>query len=524
MKTIYNQSKNLTRLSPLAGTLIGVSILSALYYAYFIIFETQSSDFILYCLILFIEFYVISTSIFAWWTIMYHEKEPLTSITKVKNSILKEFLDQKVIIIITVYTESLEIVEKSIIAAKQVMLCFDVYVGDDSNRPEVKALAQKYGVKYVTRTDRKYFKSGNISNVLKDIQPDYVAIFDVDHIPSPEFIVQTLPYFSNKALAFVQTPQYYTNIENVISRCASGSQNIFYELIMPGKNSFNSAFCVGTNVIFRYKALEETFPAKFFLAEHSEDIWISLKLHQRGWKSIYIPKVLAKGLAPDNIIAFFKQQERWARGGYEIFLKSNPLLLSTLNPEQKIQYFFSSIHYFSGFVILIYLILPIMYLLFGIKPMHVQSDINWLVHFLPFFASKFILVLYLMSSFDVSLISGSFALFPVYIKAFFKELFRKDYDWVATNTNKKVAKKTESVFDYIFWHIFFLLLSVVAIFVGFLTFEDKTDFIFASFWTLINSSILIHFIYNGLRAHFAKEVVESKPEIITSKNILNTNI
>jgi cellulose synthase (UDP-forming) len=497
MKTIY-KSKQFNKLSPLVTSVILASIFSAFYYLYFIIFQTRPSDFVLYSLILLTEFYVVATAVFTWWTIMFHDQEPLTSVLKVKNSLLKEYINTPIAVIITVYTEDLEIVEKAILSAKLMNFNPTVYVGDDSSRKEIAAMAKKYGAIYVSRDNRRHFKSGNLSNILKNIDVDFVAVFDVDHIPHPDFLTETLPYFSDANVAFVQTPQYYTNTNNVISKCAAGSQNIFYELIMPGKNSFNSAFCVGTNVIFRKAALDKTFEHKFHLAEHSEDILVSLKLHEAGWKSVYIPKVLARGLAPDDVIRYFKQQERWARGGFEIFLKSNPFFMSGLNPEQKLQYFFSSIHYFSGFVILFYLIIPILYLLFGIRPLNTTDDTQWMIHFFPFFISKFLLILYLMGRFDISLMSGSFALFPVYIKAFFKEVFRKDYNWIATNTAKN-KNSTESVFDYLHWHIFFILLSIIAICVGFLTFKDKTDFIFASFWTLLNASILGHFVYSGIK-------------------------
>ncbi len=429
-----------------------------------------------------------------------------------------QFEDAKLAVIITVYTEPLHLVEKAILHAKLLEMSHQVYIGDDGNRPAIRQLAQKYGVHYYTREERKHSKSGNISNILKSIEADFVAVFDVDHHPSKNFLSETLPYFADNNVGFVQTPQFYTNTHNVISRCASGSQNIFYELIMPGKNSFNAAFCVGTNVIFRKKALDQTFEHKFYLADHSEDIWVALKLHESGWKSIYIPKVLAKGLAPDTVSRYFKQQERWARGGYEIFFKGNPLFSGKLNLEQKLQYFFSSIHYFSGFIILVYLLIPILFLLFGLSPMRASDDLEWFIHFAPFFLSKFALILYLMGQFEVSLISGSFALFPVYIKALFRELLGKQYKWVATNT-AKVKNTQENVWDHLHWHVFFVALSFVAIAIGLMTFENKIEFIFASFWTTLNTAILLHFIFHAIKSGNGglEEILVEPQQLLPSK-------
>ena len=54
-------------------------------------------------------------------------------------------------------------------------------------------------------------------------------------------------------------------------------------------------------------------------------------LHERGWKTIYIPKTLAIGDTPETIEAYTKQQLRWATGGFEILLSHNPL-----SPKRKL--------------------------------------------------------------------------------------------------------------------------------------------------------------------------------------------
>jgi cellulose synthase (UDP-forming) len=88
-----------------------------------------------------------------------------------------------------------------------------------------------------------------------------------------------------------------------------------------GKNKFNAMFWVGTNAIFRKSAIDEIGG----VIEHSsEDVLTAYKLHENGWKSIYFAEVLATGLAPDTLEAYYKQQERWAGGGFTLFFKQNP--------------------------------------------------------------------------------------------------------------------------------------------------------------------------------------------------------
>jgi cellulose synthase (UDP-forming) len=98
----------------------------------------------------------------------------------------------------------------------------------------------------------------------------------------------------------------------MVSRGAGYMQAVFYKFVQPGRNHFNAAFCVGTNVIFRRAAINDV--GGIYTDSKSEDVWTSLKLHENGWKSIYIPKTLAVGDAPETIEAYTKQQLRWATG------------------------------------------------------------------------------------------------------------------------------------------------------------------------------------------------------------------
>ena len=106
-------------------------------------------------------------------------------------------------------------------------------------------------------------------------------------MPAPDFLFETVPFFVNSNVAFVQTPQAYGNLNNLISRGAGYMQSVFYRFIQPGRNHFNAAFCVGTNVIFRRAAIDDI--GGMYTDSKSEDVWTSLMLHEHGWKTIYIP-------------------------------------------------------------------------------------------------------------------------------------------------------------------------------------------------------------------------------------------
>src|SRR5690606_7694254 len=119
--------------------------------------------------------------------------------------------------------------------------------------------------------------------------------------------------FQDKRMGFVQTPQYYKNqSDNVITQAAWQQQEFFFGPIMRGKDSYNSTFICGTNVVIRRKALEEV--GGMFEENIAEDFLTSLFVHQHGWRSVYVPQVLATGFAPFDLLSYVKQQLRWARG------------------------------------------------------------------------------------------------------------------------------------------------------------------------------------------------------------------
>ena len=90
----------------------------------------------------------------------------------------------------------------------------------------------------------------------------------------------------------MQTPQYYANWDRgEVPGAAWGQQALFFGPIARGKDGHDAMFCCGTNVVFRRAALERVggFPADSV----TEDFELSIRLHERGWRSRYVPEVLA---------------------------------------------------------------------------------------------------------------------------------------------------------------------------------------------------------------------------------------
>ncbi|MBK1646421.1 cellulose synthase [Thiocapsa imhoffii] len=246
------------------------------------------------------------------------------------------------------------------------------------------------------------FQSFDESFLNKREQEKYIIVFDADMNPLPDFVDPLVAFMEdNPKLAFIQTPQYYTNFEtNRVARASGLQQAVFYEYICEGKSEQDAMFCCGTNVIFRRAALMDV--GGFDESSVTEDFATSLKFHARGWSSAYLNKVCAFGMGPEDLGAYFKQQFRWALGTVGLFRAivgafiRNPRMLSA---AKWWEYFLSSTHYFIGWALLIMITTPVIYLFFETPSYFVYPEI-YILFFLPYFILTMTLFIYSMSQRD----------------------------------------------------------------------------------------------------------------------------
>ncbi|WP_083936932.1 glycosyltransferase family 2 protein [Longispora albida] len=195
----------------------------------------------------------------------------------------------------------------------------EVHVLDDAARPEVAELAEAHGFRYHVRPDRPHLKkAGNLNNALTLTGGEYIAIFDADFCPRPDFLAHLAPYLSDPAVGIVQSPQFFdTSREmNWIQRSAGSAQEWFFRWLQPSRDADNAAICCGSNALYRRSAIEEI--GGFAKLDHSEDMYTGLELLKRGYRTQYIPVLLAKGISPDTMPAFINQQYRWAMGNLHL--------------------------------------------------------------------------------------------------------------------------------------------------------------------------------------------------------------
>lgn len=263
-------------------------------------------------------------------------------------------------VFVTAYNEDYTLIASCLQAAQQMRGKHCTWLLDDGHRLALAQLAHQFDVGYLTRENRKDAKAGNINAALHYTAGEIIVIFDIDHIPQPDFLEQTLHYFHNPRIGFVQVMLTFSNAaESWIARAAIESGRDFYSATSIGADAVRGATLVGTNALIRRKALEAIGGYQPGLAE---DLATSIAIHAANWGSVYVRKPLAPGLAPPDLPAWFTQQMKWARGVFELLLTAYPRYFAGLSAGQRISYAVRMTYYWLGLIICLHLVATIIVL------------------------------------------------------------------------------------------------------------------------------------------------------------------
>jgi cellulose synthase (UDP-forming) len=250
-------------------------------------------------------------------------------------------------VLIPSYDEPLDMVRRTLLAAARMDYPHQTWLLDDGNRAEIRALAESLGCRYLVRTDNADAKAGNLNNALKYSTADFIAIFDADHAPAHEFLSETLGYFNDPKLAFVQTPQDFYNLDSYEHRVDPQrrlvwtEQSLFYRVIQRGKDYWNAAFFCGSCAVLRRSALNEV--KGFATGTVTEDLQTSIRLHRKGFSSVYHANSLAFGVAPVTVVPFIKQRVRWGQGAMQALRGAGIWFGRGLSLPQRLSYLATSL-------------------------------------------------------------------------------------------------------------------------------------------------------------------------------------
>ncbi|HXV68362.1 MAG TPA: glycosyltransferase [Nitrospira sp.] len=378
-------------------------------------------------------------------------------------------------IMVTVVDEPLSILRQTLVGCVSQEYPrdrFNVYVLDDGHRSEAKQLAASLGCGYLRRPDRpRHAKAGNLNHALRMTHSDLIAVFDVDHVPARTFLKETVGFFDDPQVAFVQTPHHFYNPDIFQRNLRVGDrvkneQALFFRILQAGRDTHNSAFFAGSGGLFRRAPLEDI--GGFQTQTITEDIHTSMNLHAKGHKSCYLNRVLSAGLMPETLEGYLKQRKRWAMGCIQVLLRDNPLTKSGLTLVQRIDYFGSIFYFFFGVPRLICLIAPLSSLLFSTPPLNAEVTQLVLYFFSFYIASAWVMRPVSRGSrnpfwSDIYEIAMCFALSAVALKALSAP--RKERPFEVTPKGQRVKKNTSTELSLAWPHLitFGLLISGLVI-------------------------------------------------------------
>lgn len=296
-------------------------------------------------------------------------------------------------IFIATYNEPIDLLYKTLNACAHLnypdKTKVHVYLCDDGHRETAAALAHQFGFEHISRNDNAHAKAGNLNNALKQTRSALIVTLDADMIPRSNFLIRTVPFFMNDPkMGFVQTPQSFYNPDTFqynlfMENEMPNEQDLFFRLVQVGRSKYNATIYAGSNTVLSRVALEEI--GGFVTDTITEDFATGMKMQAAGYHSVYLNETLANGLTPNSMIDLFNQRIRWGNGVIQTLRKDNPFFKQGLNWIQKILYFSSLSYWFFGFRRIIYLISPILFVLFNIKILDaalMQVLIFWLPMFL----------------------------------------------------------------------------------------------------------------------------------------------
>ncbi|MGC8653591.1 MAG: cellulose synthase family protein [Candidatus Kryptoniota bacterium] len=201
----------------------------------------------------------------------------------------------------------------------------EIQVLDDSTDETVQIVSRKvaekqaqgFDIKHIRRGNREGYKAGALKYGLVFARGEYVAIFDADFVPRPDFLLETLPYFSDHRIGLVQTRWEHINSDySMLTRAQAIALDGHFVIEQQVRNK--AGFFInfnGTAGIWRRKCIEDA--GNWEADTLAEDLDLSYRAQLRGWKFVFLKDYTSPAELPADINGLRSQQFRWTKGMVE---------------------------------------------------------------------------------------------------------------------------------------------------------------------------------------------------------------
>lgn len=260
----------------------------------------------------------------------------------------------------------------------------DIQVLDDSTDETRELIAEKvfeyqaqgYPIRHIHRVDRKGYKAGALKDGMKEAEGEFIVIFDADFLPEPDFLLKTLPYFSDPTVGVVQSRWSHLNEEESwLTQLQAFQLNVHFTIEQTGRHMGNYFLQFnGTAGVWRKIAIDDA--GGWEADTLTEDLDLSYRAQMKGWKIVYQQDIASPAELPSEIHSLKSQQFRWMKGGAENARKLIPTIL-----QAKIPFTVKLLgiaHLLSSSVFLLGLVLAILSLPVLLLMNRVSMDSDWL--------------------------------------------------------------------------------------------------------------------------------------------------
>ncbi|HET7377598.1 MAG TPA: glycosyltransferase [Anaerolineae bacterium] len=195
------------------------------------------------------------------------------------------------------------------------------------------------------RSNRAGYKAGALSAGLEQARGEFIAIFDADFVPAPDFLKQMLPHFVDRSIGFVQARWDHLPTSAPLARALAIAVDGHFIVEQFSRNRSGLPMIFnGSAGVWRRECIE--LSGGWAQDTLCEDMDLSMRAAMQGWRCVFVPDVTVLQEEPEQVINIKTQHGRWAKGGAQCLRKlSVPLLTSKLTWRQK----FFSLMYLGGY-------------------------------------------------------------------------------------------------------------------------------------------------------------------------------